>query len=237
MRILLLGYGKMGKTIESLALNAGHTIAGKIEETNKDSLNHYNKSDIDVAIEFSQPDAAFENIHYCLDNGIPIVSGTTGWLHKKQELDEMCLAKDGTFFYASNFSIGVNLFFELNRKLAHLMNDHNEYNISMEEIHHTEKKDEPSGTAITLAEGIIQEHQATKGWVLGKEDSNQLPIYSKREGKVPGTHIITYSSKVDNIEIKHTALSREGFGLGALKVAEWVVNKKGTLGMKDFLKF
>ncbi|MEM7108120.1 MAG: 4-hydroxy-tetrahydrodipicolinate reductase [Bacteroidota bacterium] len=236
MRILLLGYGKMGKTIESLALKAGHTIVGKIDEANKTHLSNYTKAEVDVAIEFSQPNAAFENIYYCLHSGIPVVSGTTGWLKKKEKLDKICLEKGGAFFYASNFSIGVNLFFELNRKLAHLMNNHRQYEVNMEEIHHTEKKDEPSGTAITLAEGIIEENQAVKSWTLGEGKADQLPILSKREGKVPGTHIVNYQSAVDSIEIKHTAHSREGFGSGALKVAEWIVDKKGVHGMEDFLK-
>ncbi|MEM1407740.1 MAG: 4-hydroxy-tetrahydrodipicolinate reductase [Bacteroidota bacterium] len=236
MQILLLGYGKMGKTIETLALKAGHNIAGKIDESNTHSLSDYTSANTDVAIEFSQPDAAYRNIEYCLQNSIPVVSGTTGWLDKKPHLDRLCLETGGAFFYASNYSIGVNLFFDVNKKLARLMNGFSNYKVSMEEIHHTEKKDEPSGTAITLAEDIIQEKEGIDKWVLGSGNRNDLPIESKREGKVPGTHIVTYSSAVDDIEIKHTAHSREGFASGALMVAQWILEKKGVLNMSDYLK-
>ncbi|MEM9391275.1 MAG: 4-hydroxy-tetrahydrodipicolinate reductase [Bacteroidota bacterium] len=236
MQILLLGYGKMGKTIETLALKAGHNIAGKIDESNTHSLSDYTSVNTDVAIEFSQPDAAYRNIEYCLQNSIPVVSGTTGWLDKKPHLDRLCLETGGAFFYASNYSIGVNLFFDVNKKLARLMNGFSNYKVSMEEIHHTEKKDEPSGTAITLAEDIIQEKEGIDQWVLGSGNRNDLPIESKREGKVPGTHIVTYSSAVDDIEIKHTAHSREGFASGALMVAQWILEKKGVLNMSDYLK-
>ncbi|MEM6362075.1 MAG: 4-hydroxy-tetrahydrodipicolinate reductase [Bacteroidota bacterium] len=236
MQILLLGYGKMGKTIETLALNAGHDITGRIDESNTHSLSDYTSKNTDVAIEFSQPNAAYRNIEYCLQNSIPVVSGTTGWLDKKPHLDQLCLEMEGAFFYASNYSIGVNLFFDVNKKLARLMNSFSNYKVSMEEIHHTEKKDEPSGTAITLAEGIIQEKKGIDHWVLGSGNSNNLPIRSKREGKVPGTHIVTYSSAVDDIEIKHTAHSRKGFASGALMVAEWILEKKGVLTMQDFLQ-
>ena len=235
MRILLLGYGKMGKAIEKLAVRAHHTISGKIEEDNKADLARFSAKNTDVAIEFSQPDAAFNNIRYCLENSIPVVSGTTGWLEKKPVLDEICLKNKGAFFYASNFSIGVNLFFDLNEKLARLMRPFNYY-VTMEEIHHTEKKDEPSGTAITLAEGIVRENKNFTGWHLGNGEEDKISINAKREGQVPGTHSVKYNSTIDDIEIKHTAHSREGFAKGALSVAKWMVNKKGVLSMKDFLK-
>lgn len=237
MKILLLGYGKMGKTIEAIALERGHQIVEKIDLDNRTALEQYNGSNADVAIEFSQPDAAVENIGYCLKNGIPVVSGTTGWLDKKEQIHELCQSHDGTFFYASNFSIGVNLFFRLNEQLAGMMEVFNDYNISMEEIHHTEKKDEPSGTAISLAEGIMAHNRNKESWALNQTDSkNIIPIVSKRVGEVPGTHIITYASPVDSIEIKHTAHSRQGFARGAIQVAEWLPGKKGVLGMSDFLK-
>ncbi len=237
MKILLLGYGKMGKTIEAIALERGHQVIEKIDLDNRTALEQYNGSNVDVAIEFSQPDAAFENIGYCIKNGIPVVSGTTGWLDKKEQIHELCRSHDGTFFYASNFSIGVNLFFRLNEQLAGMMEAFDDYNISMEEIHHTEKKDEPSGTAISLAEGIMAHNRNKESWALNQTDSkNIIPIVSKRVGEVPGTHIVTYASLVDSIEIKHTAHSRQGFARGAMQVAEWVPGKKGVLGMTDFLK-
>ncbi|ELR68679.1 Dihydrodipicolinate reductase [Fulvivirga imtechensis AK7] len=237
MNILLLGYGKMGRTIESIAKSRGHNIVGKINEDNTADLVKYTGGNADVAIEFSQPDAAYENIRYCIENGIPVVSGTTGWLEKKPEIEALCQEKDGTFFYASNFSIGVNLFFKLNEQLAGLMKDFNEYNVDIEEIHHTEKKDAPSGTAITLAEDIIKSIDYKKKWInkpFGKKED--LIINSLREGRVPGTHTVKYSSAVDDIEIKHTAHSREGFAKGAVLVAEWITDKKGVLTMDNFLK-
>lgn len=237
MKILLLGYGKMGKTIEPIALSRSHQIAGRIDQNNHSDLKQYSGSNTDVAIEFSQPDAAYDNISYCLLNGIPVVSGTTGWLEHKTAIEQLCHERNGSFFYSSNFSIGVNLFFKLNQQLAKLMDGTGGYDLSMEETHHTEKKDEPSGTAITLAEGIITNSTKKEKWELnGKNDDRSIPIYSKREGKVPGTHIIKYTSPIDDIEIKHTAHSREGFAKGAVMVAEWIVGKKGVLGMEDFLK-
>lgn len=237
MNILLLGYGKMGRTIESIAKNRKHNIVGKISEDNLADLTNYNSSNTDVAIEFSQPDAAFDNASYCLKNGIPVVSGTTGWLEKMDEVEALCKAENGTFFYASNYSIGVNLFFKLNECLADLMKGFDEYNADIEEIHHTEKKDAPSGTAITLAEDIISRIEHKKRWInkpYGKKED--LIINSLREGRVPGTHTVKYSSAIDDIEIKHTAHSREGFAKGAVLVAEWVKDKTGVLSMDDFLK-
>lgn len=236
MRILLLGYGKMGQTIEKLAKERGHEIIGRIDNTDEPK-DPFGKDNTDVAIEFSQPDSAVDNIRWCIKKGIPVVSGTTGWLEMKPQLDEYCLSKEGTFFYASNFSIGVNLFFRLNTYLARLMNANNSYKVRMEEIHHTEKKDAPSGTAITLAEGVLKEIERLERYKEGTGLSDaDLGIQSFREENVPGTHTVEYSSEEDTIEIKHTAHSRKGFALGAIKVAEWIIYQKGILTMDDFLK-
>ena len=238
MRILILGYGKMGKAIEEIAEDRGHTIGHKININNTQALKFINSEDIDVAIEFSQPDAAFENISYCLNHKIPVVCGTTGWLDRKAEIDALCKEKNGSFFYASNFSLGVNIFFKLNQVLAQMMNQQQGYNVGITEIHHTEKLDAPSGTAITLAEGLLKNLSSKTEWKNEpSEEENVLPIISKREPNVPGTHIIKYLSDVDEIEIKHTAKSRTGFALGAVLVAEWIQDKKGVLSMKDFMKF
>lgn len=234
MRILLLGYGKMGKAIEKIALERGHEIAGRIDS--KD-LSQIAASKADVAIEFSQPEAAYDNIIACLQNNIPVVCGTTGWLDKKNDIEKHTAFSGGTFFYASNYSIGVNLFFKLNKQLAVMMKSFGQYNVSIDETHHTEKKDAPSGTAITLADGIIQAG-LKKNWV--KETAqypDELAIQSFRIDEVPGTHTVKYTSVVDDIEIRHIAHSREGFARGAVMVAEWLPGKKGVLSMVDFLKF
>ncbi|MEO1049481.1 MAG: 4-hydroxy-tetrahydrodipicolinate reductase [Bacteroidota bacterium] len=238
MNILILGYGKMGRAIEAIAINRGHTITHKATIEDQASIADLDTTDVDVAIEFTQPDAAVDNIKFCIDRGIPIVSGTTGWLSEKPSIDQYCNDKNGAFFYASNFSVGVNLFFKVNEFLAKLMNKYDQYAIGMEEIHHTEKKDAPSGTAITLAEGIINYVDRTKGWAGDRKEvgANEIPIDSLRIDKVPGTHTIKYSSSVDEIEIKHTAHSREGFAMGAVLVSEWIIDKKGSLSMDDFLK-
>jgi 4-hydroxy-tetrahydrodipicolinate reductase len=236
MNILLIGYGKMGKTIESLARKRGHNIIGKIDFDNLKDLQQYNMNNADVAIEFSNPESAFSNIKYCLENGIPVLSGTTGWLDKKPEIEALCKLKNSTFFYASNYSIGVNLFFELNEKLAALMSSQKEYKLQIEEIHHTEKKDAPSGTAISIAEGIIQNHESYHTWELDNSEKGVVPIKAIRTDNVPGTHTVQYSSPIDDIEIKHIAHSRDGFALGAIMVAEWLKNKVGVLTMSDFLK-
>lgn len=241
MNILLLGYGKMGKAIEQLALERKHSIVEKIDLHNADLLNTLDTKQVDVAIEFSQPDAASYNIRYCLKNGIPVISGTTGWLKDKPAIEDYCIESNGTFFYASNYSIGVNIFFRLNEYLVGIMKKFEDYEPSMVEIHHTEKKDAPSGTAITLAEGILKEHPKKYEWQLERKEENyaatgKLPIKSIREGQVPGTHAITYASAIDDIEIKHTAHTRKGFALGAVLVAEWIKNKQGILTMHDFLK-
>jgi len=238
MRILILGYGKMGKIIEEIAEDRGHTIAHKININNTQALKFIDSKEIDVAIEFSQPNAAFENISYCLSNNIPVLCGTTGWLDKKTEAEELCEKNNGTFFYASNYSLGVNLFFRLNEHLAQMMEQHPGYKTEVLEIHHTEKLDSPSGTAITLAQGIIDNIFSKSSWENKPTDKDEvLSIISKREPNVPGTHIIKYESEVDEIEITHTAKSRTGFALGAVLVAEWILDKKGVLSMNDFMKF
>lgn len=230
MRIALFGYGKMGRMIEQLAQNRGHKITAKIDIETK----NIPFGDFDVAIDFSTPDAAFDNIINCFKNSVPVVSGTTGWLQKYDEAVESCEKNKGAFIYASNFSLGVNLFFELNKRLAEMMNGVGGYQAALEEIHHTHKLDAPSGTAITLAEGII-ENSNYLNWKLDKYGEGTLPIHSIREGQVPGTHTIKYHSPVDSIEIKHTADNREGFALGAIIASEWLIGKIGVYSMKDVL--
>ncbi|UGS23035.1 4-hydroxy-tetrahydrodipicolinate reductase [Flavobacterium channae] len=230
MKIALLGYGKMGKVIERIALERGHEIVlKKDQDSTFDGLLL-----ADVAIDFSVPDSAVANISECLNNGIPVISGTTGWLAKYQAMVDLCEAKNGSFIYGSNFSLGVNIFFELNEYLAKMMSNLKQYKVSMEEIHHTQKLDAPSGTAISLAEGVIK-HSDYANWTLETPISNEIHIEAKRIENVPGTHSIFYDSEVDQIEIKHTAHSREGFALGAVVAAEWIVGKKGVFTMKDVL--
>ncbi len=230
MNIALLGYGRMGKEIEKIAISRGHTIVIKKNTEEKVDLNI-----ADVAIDFSLPSAAFNNITNCFKNSVPVVSGTTGWLENYQEAVNLCEKYKGAFIYASNFSVGVNLFFELNKQLSKLMRGRNEYSVAMEEIHHTKKLDAPSGTAITLAEDII-ENSDKKKWQLNESASKEsIPIVAKRIPEVPGTHSITYNSLVDDIEIKHTAHNRKGFALGAVIAAEWLVGKQGVFSMKDVL--
>lgn len=236
MKILLLGYGKMGKTIEQIALNRGHEIAGRIDLNNRADLQTLGQSDVDVAIEFSSPEAAVDNVKECLERGWPVVCGTTGWLAHRDEIEELCRRTQGGFFYASNYSIGVNLFFRLNKMLARFMKSYPSYHVSMTEIHHTEKRDAPSGTAITLAEGIIEQLPAKTRWVNEIDDQEEVvAIESLREGVVPGTHVVRYDSDVDTIEIKHVAHSRQGFALGAVVAGEWLVGKQGVFGMEDLL--
>lgn len=238
IKIALLGYGKMGKTIDQLATADGHEIVLKIDKNNIADRTPENLKKADVAIEFSQPDSAFDNIKACLESGIPIVAGTTAWLDRLDEAKALVAKHQGALFYASNFSIGVNIFFALNRQLAKMMNDHSAYVVDMEEIHHTQKLDAPSGTAITLAEGLIDNLDQKNGWIEDKEPQpNEIPITSKREGMVPGTHIVNYHSKVDTITIKHEAHSREGFAKGAILAATWVVGKQGFFGMPDLLGY
>ncbi len=230
MKIALLGYGKMGKTIEKIATERGHTIILKIDKEDTS----YDVSEADVAIDFSIPIAAVNNITNCFNAGVPVVSGTTGWLDRYEDMVSLCKEKKGGFIYASNYSLGVNLFFELNRKLAKMMAPLEGYDIAMEEIHHTEKLDAPSGTAITLAEGIIENTDKTE-WKLDNGDKNTIPITAKRIDKIPGTHTVNYTSEVDDIEIKHTAHNRNGFALGAVIAAEWLTDKTGVFSMKDVL--
>lgn len=235
MNILLLGYGKMGKAVEQAALKRGHQVVGRISSDNRHELN---KHKADVAIEFSRPEAAFDNIAWCLNHHLPVVSGTTGWLDQKPVIEKLTRDRNGTFFYASNFSVGVNLFFKLNEQLAKLVARNNLYHVRVEETHHTEKKDAPSGTAITLAEGIMKHIKTKTSWVNHDTDKNEeLPILSFRIANVPGTHMVKYASVFDAIEIKHVAHSREGFAMGAVAVAEWLPDKKGVLTMDDFLQF
>lgn len=235
MKILLLGYGKMGKAIEKEAISKGHEIVHRIGYRNSDELTIANLQKADVVIEFSRPEVAVANLMQCFDAEIPVISGTTGWLDHMEEVKAHCHAKNGAFLYASNFSIGVNLFFQLNKLLTKLMAPQGLYTPSLEEIHHTEKLDAPSGTAITLANGLLENYPEKKTWSLSPTDSDQLGISAKRIDKVPGTHAISWDSTVDTIEIKHTAHSRKGFVVGALLAAEWIISKKGCFGMEDVL--
>ena len=238
MNILLLGYGKMGKEIEKVAISRGHQIAHKIDLNNVEDLHTINPTEIDVAIEFSGPEAAVANLLFCLNNNIPVVSGSTGWLDRKSEIDSICLQKKGAFFYASNYSLGVNVFFHVNRVLAKVMSRYPTYNVAIEETHHTEKKDAPSGTALSLAKDIIDHSKTKTSWVNAPaHELSQLSIVSKREPQVPGTHLVKYDSQVDTIEIKHIAHSREGFALGAVVAAEWLPGKMGVFGMEDMMEF
>lgn len=235
MRITLIGYGKMGKAIERLAKEKGHAIVHKIDIDNLEEIRNLNAEGTDVAIEFSRPDSAFYNISGAIRSGIPTISGTTGWLDRLPQIESLVKETDGTFLYASNFSLSVNIFFEMNRWLANKMANTG-YEISMEEIHHTEKLDAPSGTAITLAEGIMDANSLKNGW-LNEEttDKTKIGIVSKREPNVPGTHTVEYSTPFESIEIKHTAQSRDIFASGAIDVAEWIADKKGFLTMSDYL--
>lgn len=236
MKIALVGYGKMGKAIEAIALEKGHEIVLKIDLHNASDLNAENLSKADVAIEFTGPHSAYDNVMTCLRNGVPVVCGSTGWLERFAEVKAFCEAENGTLIYASNFSIGVNLFFELNTRLAGMMKDYPQYRVSMEEIHHTQKKDAPSGTAITLAEQILEGHPSLEKWVNEpSENTGELPIVSERIDPAPGTHKVKYSSTVDDIEIIHTAHSRVGFAGGAVLAAEFTAGRKGIFGMKDVL--
>ena len=238
MKIAIIGYGKMGKMIEQLSVSQGHEVILRIDKDNPHDFTKENLQKAEVAIEFSRPEVAFENLSTCILAGIPVISGTTGWLERKAAIESLCVEHQGAFLYASNFSIGVNIFFALNQFLAKMMDQQSQYSISLEEIHHTQKLDAPSGTAITLAEGILKEVQRKDVWVNEESNNeNQLPIISKRIDHVPGTHSIQYDSEIDSIEIKHVAHSREGFAKGAILAAEWIIGKKGNFGMKDVLGF
>lgn len=231
MKIALVGYGRMGKIIDEIALKRGHEVVARLKETpTAENLNNP-----DVVIEFSLPEVAFDNIKACLENKIPVISGTTGWLERKPEIENIAVQNETAFLYGSNFSLGVNLFFALNEKLADLMKNVNEYSCQLEEIHHIHKLDAPSGTAISLAEGIIKNNDQFDAWKLEETQQKQLGIFAIREDEVPGTHSVYYRSEVDEIEIKHTAYNRNGFALGAVVAAEWIKDKKGNFTMKDVL--
>ncbi len=237
MKIAIIGYGKMGKEIEQIAVSRGHTI---VLTVNKSNLNTYSLEDLkkaDVAIEFSTPQSAVTNIYKCFEANIPVVVGTTGWLDKMDEVKNQCANSNQSLFYASNYSIGVNLFFKLNEYLVKLMSLYPDYNATLEEIHHIHKLDSPSGTAISLANQIIKESDTKQKWVnFPTENKNELSIISKRIGEVPGTHTITYTSSVDEISITHLAHNRKGFALGAIVAAEFIKGKKGIFGMKELIE-
>ena len=231
MKIALFGYGKMGKIVEKIAKNRGHEIIFKIDKNSS----HYDLNNVDIAIDFSTPKSALSNISKALENCIPIISGTTGWTEQYNKAVKLCNEKNGAFLYASNFSLGVNIFFEINRNLAKIMNNYTEYKIKMKEIHHIEKIDAPSGTAITLAGSIIEETNYQK-WSLGNDfKEDEISIESQRISENTGTHEVVFKSEVDEIKIKHVAGNREGFGLGAVIAAEWIIGKKGVFSMKDVL--
>lgn len=236
MNIALIGYGKMGKAIEEIGIAKGHKFPLKVNADNLSDFNSENLKGIDVAIEFTTPYTAFENLKKLFENNVPVVCGTTAWLDQKNEAENICNKNDSAFLYASNFSVGVNIFFELNKHLAGIMNDYTEYNPSMEEIHHTAKLDAPSGTAVTLAEGLIEKLSTKIKWEKETASSKDtVTITSKRVDPAPGTHSISYDSEIDSIEIKHTAHSRKGFAAGALLAAEFLAGKQGIFNMKDVL--
>ncbi|KNB62492.1 4-hydroxy-tetrahydrodipicolinate reductase [Chryseobacterium sp. Hurlbut01] len=231
MKIALVGYGKMGKIINEIATKRGHEVVARLKETpTSENLNNP-----DVVIEFSLPEVAFDNIKACLENKVPVICGTTGWLERKSEIEDLAVQNGTAFLYGSNFSLGVNLFFDLNEKLAHLMKSMDEYSCQLEEIHHIHKLDAPSGTAISLAEGIFKNNPKYDAWKLEETQDKQLGVFAIREDEVPGTHSVFYRSEVDEIEIKHTAFNRNGFALGAVVAAEWIKDKKGNFTMKDVL--
>ena len=231
MKIALVGYGKMGHIIDDIATKRGHEVVARLNEM----PTFENLNNPDVIIEFSNPEVAFTNIKVCLEHQIPVICGTTGWLDQKPEIQEIALQNKSAFLYGSNFSLGVNLFFALNEKLADLMKDFSEYQVQLEEIHHTHKKDAPSGTAISLAEGIIKNDERFDAWKLEETQNKNLGIFALREDEVPGTHSVFYKSEVDEIEIKHTAYNRNGFALGAVVAAEWIIGKTGNFTMNDVL--
>lgn len=232
MKVGLIGYGKMGKAIEEILVERGHDVVLKISHTpTPEEL-----KDVEVAIEFSRPEYAYENLKILLESKVPTICGTTGWLDKQGIINQLTIANQTAFLYASNFSLGVNLFFELNKQLARMMNKYrHEYQVHLEEIHHTQKLDAPSGTAITIAEGII-DNTTYNAWSLEDEGEQIIPVVAKRIEDVPGTHIVKYKSEVDTIEISHTAHSRKGFALGAVIAAEWIWNKQGVFTMQDVLE-
>ena len=238
MKIALIGYGKMGRAIEEIAVSRGHTIVLKVSIDNLEDNTIAKIKDADTAIEFTGPESAFDNIIRCLDAGVPVVSGSTGWLGRLEEAKQYCRQQNGTMLYASNFSVGVNIFFEVNKRLAALMAPHPDYDVRLTEVHHTEKKDAPSGTAITLAEQILEKIKRKKEWVNHISDNlDELEILSERMDPAPGTHTIEYSSAIDTITITHTAHNRRGFATGAVLAAEFVASRKGIFQMSDVLGF
>jgi len=245
MNIALIGYGKMGQIIERFAIERGHEIVLKISVDNQEDLTAANLKKADIAIDFSTPDAAINNIYMCFDANVPLVVGTTGWYGQLQEIKNECLSRNNSLLYGSNFSIGVNLFFHINEVLAKVMNNYPAYDVQVEEIHHTQKLDSPSGTAMTLAEGIIEQLDRKNEWLNELDGSvsgdvlkaDQLLIASERIENVPGTHTVIYSSEVDEIEIKHTAHNRAGFALGAVVAAEWLQHKQGFFNIADIFNF
>ena len=238
MKIALIGYGKMGKAIEGIAVSRGHEIVLKIDEYNLADFNKKNIHSANVAIEFTGPHSAYDNVRKTLEFDVPLVCGSTGWLEKLDEIRKLCSEREGSFIYASNFSVGVNIFFEINKKLAALMAYQKDYEVQVTEIHHTQKKDAPSGTAITIAEHILENLKRKKRWVNKISDNTEeLEIISERIDPAPGIHKVKYSSAVDDIEIIHTAHGRQGFALGAVLAAEFIVNKKGIFSMKEVLGF
>lgn len=237
MKIALIGYGRMGHEIEAIAINRGHLISLIIDVNNAADLNPSKLEGIDAVIEFSSPDAAYDNIIKCLQNSVPVVSGTTGWSEKYTMAADICKKHNTSFIHSANYSIGVNLLFKLNGDLAKQMERFGGYKVAIEEIHHTKKLDAPSGTAITLAEGIVINNSDYKGWSIDEESADLVPIKSIREGMVPGTHNVTWSSEIDIISLRHEALNRKGFALGAVVAAEFIHNKKGVFTMSDVMGF
>ncbi len=238
MNAAIIGYGKMGKAIESILLQRGHTVGAIIDIDNPQDFNREKFAGIDVAIEFTAPQTAFGNIMKCLEIGVPVVCGTTAWLDKYDEVVKKCEEVGGTFFYSSNYSIGVNIFFKINEMLAKMMNGFPQYDVTVEEVHHTEKKDAPSGTAVTIAEGILKGIERKKSWVLGATTvPDELELTAIRRSVVPGTHTVTWESPVDMIRIEHTSKSREGLAVGAVSAAEFIIGKKGIFTMDDLMKF
>ncbi len=236
MKVALIGYGKMGKEIERILLDKGHSVPLIIDIDNRQNLNPENLRGVDVAIEFSTPSTAYDNILRCIEAGTPVVCGTTAWLDRYEEVFRPCEEKNGAFFYASNYSVGVNIFFKINRELARLMNKFSGYDVTIEEVHHTQKKDAPSGTAITLAEGILSELDRKESWICGTTtEPSQLEIGAIRRSVVPGRHTVTYESTADVITIDHNAKSRQGFALGAVAAAEFLCGKKGIYSMDDLM--
>lgn len=237
MKIALIGYGKMGKEIEQILIARGHTIPLIIDLNNTNDLDTAHLQKVDVAIEFTTPSTAYGNVVKCLEAGVPVVCGTTTWLDKLPEVEQLCKEKNGAFFYASNYSIGVNIFFEINRRLAQLMNRFGEYDVTIEETHHTQKKDAPSGTAVTLAEGVLENLDRKQKWVCGTTTvPEELEVVAIRRSVVPGTHTVTYESDVDALSITHMAKSRRGFALGAVLAAEFLHGKTGIFSMKDLMQ-